>query len=74
MSELPPTVVVLIVIIAAAAAVVVGFVTQRLFGKADSEEENFNQRLPTQLAYMREVRERNMMEAFGGNMTNQQPR
>jgi hypothetical protein len=55
----------LLVIIAAAASVVVGFATQRLFGKADPAADNFNQKKPEQVAYMREVRERNMMEAFG---------
>ena len=65
MDALPNSVVVLLVIIGAAAAVVMGFATHRLFGKADSEVDNFNQRKPDQLAYMREVRDRNMMEAVG---------
>jgi flagellar basal body-associated protein FliL len=62
---LSSSIIVLLVIIAAAASVVVGFATQRLFGKADPAADNFNQKKPEQVAYMREVRERNMMEAFG---------
>ncbi|EXJ58471.1 hypothetical protein A1O7_05896 [Cladophialophora yegresii CBS 114405] len=65
MAALSDTLIVLIVIIAAAASVVVGFATQRLFGKADPAADNFNQKKPEQMAYMREVRERNMMETFG---------
>jgi flagellar basal body-associated protein FliL len=65
MASLSSSIIVLIVIIAAAASVVVGFATQRLFGKADPAADNFNHKKPEQVAYMREVRERNMMEAFG---------
>ena len=61
---LPDSVVVLLVILGAAATVCVGFATQRLFGKPEPEE-NFNQKKPDQMAYMREVRERNLADAFG---------
>ncbi len=61
---LPDSVVVLLVILGAAATVCIGFATQRLFGKPEPEE-NFNQKRPDQMAYMREVRERNMADAFG---------
>ncbi|KAJ9606645.1 hypothetical protein H2200_008653 [Cladophialophora chaetospira] len=62
--SLPDTVVVLLVILGAAGTVCVGFATQRLFSKPEPED-NFNQKRPEQVAYMRELRERNMMEAFG---------
>jgi hypothetical protein len=62
MSALPPSVTVLLVILAAAFTVMMGFATTKLFGVADAEEASFNQISPQQLAYMREVRERNIRE------------
>ncbi|EXJ66758.1 uncharacterized protein A1O5_09953 [Cladophialophora psammophila CBS 110553] len=62
---LPDQVVVLLCILAAAGAVCVGFAFQRLFGRGDLDEGGFNHKKPEQEAYMREVRSRNMVMAFG---------
>lgn len=56
--------IVFLVIIAAAAFVTTGFAVNRLFGRRE-DADNFNQKKPEQMAYMREVRERNFTEAFG---------
>ncbi len=61
---LPNGVVILICILGAAAFTTMGFAFQRLWGTPD-ETENFNQRHPAQEAYMRELRERNVMAAMG---------
>jgi hypothetical protein len=55
--------IILFCILGAAALVLVGFAFQRLFGKGDAETP-FNQQLPQQEAYMRDVRMRNQRWAF----------
>lgn len=62
---LSDNVVILLCILGAAVSVIIGFAFQRLFGKADPEAESFNKKHPSQEAYMREVRERNIRAAFG---------
>jgi hypothetical protein len=64
MSGLSPNIVVLICIVAAAATVVMGFAVQKVWGKAD-DDVTFHHQNPQQMAYMREVRERNQVAAFG---------
>jgi hypothetical protein len=66
MDKLPDTVIVLLVILAAAFSVMMGFGVQKIMHNSSSDEAAFNERKPEQLAYMREVRERNIMEAAGG--------
>ncbi|KIY01064.1 uncharacterized protein Z520_03730 [Fonsecaea multimorphosa CBS 102226] len=51
---IPDQVVVLLCILGAAASVTVGFAFQRLFGRPDSDDGNFNHKQPEQDAYMRE--------------------
>jgi len=62
---LPDEVVVLLCILGAAGLTCIGYAVQRHFAKEDFDGAAFNQKPPQQEAYMREVRYRNQMMAFG---------
>lgn len=62
---LPDTLVVFLCILGAAATVTVGFAFQRLWGKKDEPANGFKDSSNEQQQYMREVRQRGQIEAFG---------
>ena len=56
--------IIIICIVGASALVTIGYAIHRIFAKVDYGENKFTPP-DSQQQYMREVRERNMLEAFG---------